>query len=116
MARSLPLALTMGEPAGIGGELTLKAWLQRETLPPFFAIDDPDRLEQLGAAIGAPIPVQPIREPHEAIAVLPKALPVLPCLLDRPVTPGRPDPGNAAAVIKSIERAVETVERGTAGA
>jgi len=114
--RHPPLAVTMGEPAGIGGELILKAWLQRDSLPPFFAIDDPDRLERLGATIGAPIPVKPIRDTYEVAAVLPKALPVLPCLLDRPVTPGRPEPANARAVITSIERAFSAVEAGQAGA
>ena len=114
--RPLPLAVTMGEPAGIGGELTIKAWLQRDSLPPFFAIDDPDRLERLAAAIGSPIPIQPIRDSYEATTVFAKALPVLPCLLDRPVTQGRPDPGNAKAVITAIERAVTAVETGGAGA
>jgi 4-hydroxythreonine-4-phosphate dehydrogenase len=114
--RPLPLAVTMGEPAGIGGELVLKAWLQRDSLPPFFVIDDPDRLEQLGARIGSPIPVQPIRDVYEVAAVLPKALPVLPCLLDQPATPGRPEPANARAVITSIERAFGAVESGAAGA
>ncbi|MBI3516877.1 MAG: 4-hydroxythreonine-4-phosphate dehydrogenase PdxA [Proteobacteria bacterium] len=114
--RLLPLAVTMGEPAGIGGELTIKAWLHREALPPFFVIDDPDRLERLAAEIGSPIPIQPIRDAYEAMAVAAKALPVLPCLLDRPVTPGRPDVGNAQAVITAIERAVIAVETGGAGA
>jgi 4-hydroxythreonine-4-phosphate dehydrogenase len=114
--RHLPLAITMGEPAGIGGELTIKAWLQRDTLPPFFAIDDPDRLERLAAEIGSPIPIQPIRDGFEAPAVVAKALPVLPCLLDRPVTAGQPDPGNARAVITAIERAVTAAQTGAAGA
>ena len=114
--RHLPLAVTMGEPAGIGGELTIKAWLQREALPPFFVIDDPDRLERLAARIGSPIPIQPIRDGFEAPAVAAKALPVLPCLLDRPVTPGQPDPGNARAVITAIERAVAAAASGAAGA
>jgi len=114
--RQLPLAVTMGEPAGIGGELTIKAWLQRESLPPFFAVDDPDRLERLAAAIGTPIPIHPIRDGYEATTVFAKALPVLPCLLDRPATPGRPDPANAKAVITAIERAVTAVQTGSAGA
>src|SRR4051794_40839587 len=114
--RRLPLAVTMGEPAGIGGELTLKAWLQRDTLPPFFAVDDPTRLERLGAPIGTPIPARPMQDPGEVAGVLSKALPVLPVLLDRPVTPGRPDPGNATAVINAIARAVDVVQAGLAGA
>ncbi len=114
--RPLPLALTMGEPAGIGGELTIKAWLQRDTLPPFFVVDDPDRLERLAAQIGSPIPIQPIQDAYEAPSVVAKALPVLPCLLDRPVTPGQPDPGNTQAVITAIERAVTAAQTGAAGA
>ncbi len=47
---TLPLALTMGEPAGIGGEIALKAWLRRgEGVPPFYVIDDPARLAALAA-------------------------------------------------------------------
>ena len=48
----LPLAITMGEPAGVGGELTLRAWLRsRAKTGPFFAIDDPDRrVRALGGA------------------------------------------------------------------
>ena len=45
-ARSLPVALTMGEPAGIGGEIALKAWLRgrSQSVPDFFTIDDPARI------------------------------------------------------------------------
>src|SRR5205085_5930022 len=82
----------------------------------FFAIEAPDRLERLAERIGSPIPIQPIRDGLEAPAVIAKALPVLPCLLDRPVTPGQPDPGNARAVITAIERAVTAIDRHQAGA
>jgi len=55
----LPLALTMGEPAGIGGEIALKAWLGRgRGVPAFYLIDDPDRLASLAAALGWPVPVR----------------------------------------------------------
>jgi 4-hydroxythreonine-4-phosphate dehydrogenase len=111
----LPLAVTMGEPAGIGGELLLKLWLQRETLPPFFAIDDPDRLVRLAAQLDLPVPIRPIEHPGQVAALRMTALPILPCRLDRAVTPGRPDPGNAPAVIASIERAVALVQSGAAG-
>ncbi len=99
-----PLALTMGEPAGIGGELTLLAWRQRraQALPPFFALDDPARLERLAAALGWPVPLRPIAAPEEAAAAFPQALPVLPIALPRPVAAGRPDPANAPAVIAAI--------------
>ena len=55
-----PLALTMGEPAGIGGEITLKAWeeRQRRSLPPFLVLDDPQRLERLASALRRPVPIR----------------------------------------------------------
>ena len=51
---SLPIAITMGEPSGIGGEIALKAWLRREELrlTPFFLVDDPNRLKQYLISVG----------------------------------------------------------------
>ena len=113
-----PLALTIGEPAGIGGEITLKAWRTRkaEHLPPFFVLDAPERLTQLAAALRLDVPVRPIAAPEEAAAIFASALPVLPIALPRPVVPGKLDSGNAAAVIAAIRQAVELVQRGRAAA
>ena len=57
-----PIAITMGEPAGIGGEILLKAWTKRAPfdLPAFFAVDDPERLEKLADTLGMNIPVTTI--------------------------------------------------------
>ena len=106
-----PLAVTMGEPAGIGGELTLKAWQARETqqLPAFFAIDDPARLKVLGNT-----PIQEIDSPAQAVEVFDKALPVLPIVLAEPAIVGTLNPKNGAAVLESIERAVELSIQGEA--
>jgi 4-hydroxythreonine-4-phosphate dehydrogenase len=99
----------MGDPAGIGGELTAKAWAAlRETGPAFFAIDDPARLAAYG------VPVREIFGAGEAVGVFGAALPVLAERLSAPVVPGRPDGANAAAVIASIERAVRLVQAGEA--
>ena len=96
-----PLALTMGEPAGIGGEIALKAWRRRSEVPaPFLVIDDAGRLEKLAARIGVATPVAEIAGPEEATAVFAEALPVLAHRLAAPVTPGRPDPANAPAVAR----------------
>ena len=102
-----PLALTMGEPAGVGGELALAAWTEaaERGLPPFFVIDDPDRLAALAETIGLAVPLRPIADPEETTEVFPEALPVLPLALDRAVSPGRPDTALAAAVIAAIDRA-----------
>ena len=120
---ALSLALTMGEPAGIGGEIALKAWRRfsqkmdggnDQTPPIFFSIDDPHRLEKLSRRLGIGTPIHPIETPEQAVSVFTDALPVMP--LDCPVTanPGRPDPENASAVIASINRAIELVQEGLA--
>lgn len=107
MTVQLPLAVTMGEPAGIGGELSIKAWYRRaDTARPFFVLDDPGRLEAIAAHIGLPVPIREISNPAEASSVFSAALPVLPVRLLAPVTPGRPDTANAPATIGSIEKAV----------
>ena len=90
MAR--PLALTMGEPAGIGGEITLKAWLRRDdSIPPFYAIDDPDRLAQLARSLGLDVPIRAIDEPERAAAVFADALPVVSLGKAPTAKPGHPD-------------------------
>lgn len=106
MTLSLPLAVTMGEPAGIGGELSLKAWLARKSNDrPFFVLDDMDHLATLAHELGLDVPVREIAGPAEAGRVFRAALPVLPVKLRAAVTPGRPSPVNAAATLEAIERA-----------
>lgn len=116
-AGALPIALTMGEPAGIGGEITLKAWLDHDrALSPFFVIDDARRLDRLSRRLGFDVPVAAIGSPDEAMTCFPEALPVL----DRPLAvesvPGSPDAANAAAVVASVETAVTLVRDGHAAA
>lgn len=109
-----PIAITMGEPAGIGGELTLKAWQARhiEQLPPFFAIDDIDRLRVINPAVQ----MKEIQNPLEALEVFDDALPVLPCPLKEPTVLGTLNSQNGTCVIKSIERAVQYCMDGQASA
>lgn len=106
------LALTMGDPAGIGGEIAVGAWRRRAELPPFFVIDDVDRL----GAIAAPDPVIEIDDPAEAPAAFAQALPVLPVPLPAPSYPGVAEPANACATLEAIDRAVKlTRDRRAAG-
>ncbi|WP_417820517.1 4-hydroxythreonine-4-phosphate dehydrogenase PdxA [Terasakiella sp.] len=111
-----PLAVSMGEPAGIGGEITLKAWREnRENIPRFFVIDCPHRLAHLANRLGWTVPICPITTPQEAHDVFPDALPVL----EHPVTavePGQLSKHSAKSVISSIERAVELCLKGEASA
>ncbi|MEX2617583.1 MAG: 4-hydroxythreonine-4-phosphate dehydrogenase PdxA [Alphaproteobacteria bacterium] len=113
-----PLVLTMGEPAGIGGEVALKAWLARESeaVPPFFMIDDADRLATLAERLGWLVPITPIGAPEEAAAIFADALPVLSRPLSNFPIPGTADPAHAGAVIAAIDEAVDLVVTGRAAA
>ncbi len=116
-ASPAPLAVTMGEPAGIGGEIALKAWTRRrEGLAPFFIIDDPQRLQSLARNLGLAAPIKVIERAGEAAAVFGSALPVLKTSLAADTVPGKPDPANAEAVIAAIETAVRLTMDGEAGA
>jgi 4-hydroxythreonine-4-phosphate dehydrogenase len=111
-----PLALTMGDPAGIGGELTLRAWLSlRNSGQRFVALDDPDRLAALARTLSLDVPISIVASPDEAGAVFATALPVLPIMLANTPRPGQPDKANAQAVIGSIERAASLALRGAVG-
>jgi 4-hydroxythreonine-4-phosphate dehydrogenase len=93
-----PLALTMGEPAGIGPEIKMTAWREAKAkaIPPFFVIGDPALYDGC----------QEIETPEEALAVFKKNLPVLPLKLRHKAKAGTLDAANAEAVIQSIEQAV----------
>ncbi len=116
----LPLALTLGDPAGIGPELALSAWLERggpDPLPPFFVIGDPAFLERLALRLDRLVPVAEV-DPETASDVFPRALPVVALPSGTPVSaePGMPDPAYAGAVIESISAAVGLVRAGRAAA
>ena len=112
-----PIALTMGEPAGIGGEIALKAWRDRAAgVPPFFLIDNPARLQQLAADLSLAVPVQAISKPSDAAACFENALPLLPLSHDVKAHAGKPETATAAAVIESIERAVKLTQSREASA
>ncbi|MCF3642180.1 4-hydroxythreonine-4-phosphate dehydrogenase PdxA [Rhizobium sp. TRM95111] len=103
-----PLALTMGDPAGIGPDLTLQLWSRRRalSLPPFLFIGDPRLLAERAADLGLRVPTAEAR-PEDAASVFDEALPVLGIELAAPATAGAPAAANAGAVIRSIEAAVE---------
>ena len=111
-----PLALTLGNPSGIGPELALKAWMQRASVPrPFFMLGDPAHLADLAAHLGWHVPVQRCN-PQEAAAIFANALPVV--ALENPVIglPGKPIASDAAATLESIRRGVGLVHGGQASA
>lgn len=111
-----PLGLTMGEPAGIGGDIALKAWLEQRaaSVPPFVLLDDPDRIVALATRLGFDIPVVTVAEDglDQVDGLFATALPILPVCLPMPVQYGRPDPANGTAVIAAIDRAVALARQG----
>ncbi len=114
---SAPMAVTMGEPAGIGGEIVLKSWLKQDSdALPYFVIDDPNRLETIKSELKLSVPIEPIQSVHEAKSIFKKALPVFPLSLKVPAIPGKPDIKNAPVVQRAIEVAVELTRNGEASA
>jgi 4-hydroxythreonine-4-phosphate dehydrogenase len=111
------LALTLGDPAGIGPELTLAAWLQRKErdLPPFACLGDSALLRALSERLNLAVPVRDVAW-EQAAGCFETALPVVGLRHPVAAEPGRPDPDNAAAVIESIERGVDAVACGMAAA
>jgi 4-hydroxythreonine-4-phosphate dehydrogenase len=113
----LPLALTLGEPAGIGPDLALAIWQRRRTLdaPPFYLIGDVDFLAARARQLGLDIAITRAT-PAEASAVFATALPVAPLAVPVTAQPGAPDASSAAAAIGSIDAAVADVLAGRAAA
>lgn len=97
---TLPLAVTCGEPAGIGPEIIAKAWDALRGDVPFFVIGDQTHL-------GKSVPVSRVQSPAEAIAVCREALPVLHHPFAHPAIAGQAEPENAQGVVDVLERAVE---------
>ena len=110
------LALTQGDPSGIGPEIALKCWIARDRLAtPFFLLANPDHIARVAKSLGFAAPLAVV-SPSEAIAVFHRALPVVP--LANPVRGafGASDAYDAPATLESIERAVGYVRSGQASA
>ena len=112
-----PLALTSGEPAGIGPDITIKAWLRRGELklPPFYWLGDSGLLHDRAKTLGLDIRLADVR-PEDALATFPDALPVVATGQVAKARPGQPDDTSADAAISSIRRAVADVAAGQADA
>ncbi|WP_347340702.1 4-hydroxythreonine-4-phosphate dehydrogenase PdxA [Sphingomonas sp. CROZ-RG-20F-R02-07] len=110
---TLPLAVSMGDPAGIGPEIIAKAWAARHAhrLPPFVAVGDVRAITRVWAG-----PVRPITDLAEVSTVFDQALPVLTIEDAGDIVPGVPDAEGARCALHSLEMAAGLVKSGAAQA
>jgi 4-hydroxythreonine-4-phosphate dehydrogenase len=112
-----PLALTLGEPAGIGPDITIAAWLRRRelNLPAFYLLGDEAFVARRARALGADIRIASLSA-GEAAAAFTDALPVVATGERATAEPGKPDEASAPAALASIRQAVADVREGSASA
>ena len=115
MAR--PLALTLGEPAGIGLDITLAAWRRRDELKltPFYFLADPAFVERRAKRMAPDLTIAVV-EPAAAWTAFKTALPVVDIGVRVSAEPGHPDQSSAPAALAAIRRAVADVCAGAAAA
>jgi len=113
----LPLALSQGDPAGIGPDVTLMAWALRNelALPTFLYIGDPDVLRARAALLGLDVPLVE-SDCGSAEQAFGNALPFVKLAAGADIIPGKPDSASAVATIRAIESAVELTISGKAAA
>ena len=103
-----PIALTSGDPSGVGPEITLAAWQEIGAEIPFYVIGDIQHYQSLGGDVTV------ITAPQDAVNA--KVLPVFHIPFPAPVIKGTAQPANASAIINSITLAVDHVTSGQASA
>ena len=106
-----PLALALGDPAGIGPEIVAKSWEMRDALgvPPFFAVGDCEAIRAVWQG-----PLEAISDPGEAAGCFPHALPVVRVGGGSSITPGTPDLDGARTALDALEIAVGLTRSGAA--
>ncbi len=118
MDTRLPLALTRGDPSGIGPELALRAWTLTHadpSAPAFLVCAEPAHLAALARRLRLEVPIAVVAA-GDAVATFPRALPVLDSGAEVAGAPGVPDVADAAATVASIESCVSLVDAGAAAA
>ncbi|HSI42222.1 MAG TPA: 4-hydroxythreonine-4-phosphate dehydrogenase PdxA [Xanthobacteraceae bacterium] len=117
MPVSPALALSLGEPAGIGPDVALLAWLQRgrEALPAFFVVGDPECLTRRAAVMGLDVPVR-VCAPGDTARLFSGALPVVPAGPPATAAPGQPDTSSAPAARAAVDAALAFARSGAAAA
>ena len=112
-----PLAVTLGEPAGVGPDITFAAWRRRGELrlAPFYLLADPAFIGWRAKRIAPDLQIAVV-EPAEAAEAFVRALPVVDIGVTVSAQPGRPDQSSAPAALAAIRRAVADVAAGNARA
>ncbi|WP_421852057.1 4-hydroxythreonine-4-phosphate dehydrogenase PdxA [Oricola sp.] len=115
--KQLPIAVSVGDPAGIGPDIIIECWRRRsaEPLPPFYVLADPRQLRQRAAMLGADVPVRSV-EPERAAETFPDALPVVALSKQFNDACGTIDSSNAPGIIEAIDRGVADAVGGRASA
>lgn len=114
---NVPVAVTMGDPAGVGLDTVITAWRDRDSLnlPTFYLLADPAHLTARIETLGAGTAIAEIASPRDAAASFADALPVLPVPLpDASDRPGQADAANAKAILAAISTAVAQARDGQA--
>ena len=111
-----PLAISLGDPSGIGPEVILGAWAGLRAgrgAPPAFVVGGPGLLRACAESLGIDCPIVPIADPSEAHFASAVGLPVL-ALLDGPWQPGSPSPEGARLALTSLKIAAKCALAGAA--
>ncbi|WP_421913706.1 4-hydroxythreonine-4-phosphate dehydrogenase PdxA [Mesorhizobium sp.] len=113
----IPLALSVGDPSGIGPEVAIAGWRARDAfaIPAFYLLGDPQLIEARARRVGAKLEIVETT-PAQASRIFSRALPVVPLSARFVDSPGKPDPANAAGTIEAIDRAVADCLAGRAAA
>ena len=115
-----PIALSLGDPAGIGPELAAQAWAQRQlaALPTFFVVGGAQIIAGAAASRGLDVPIVPISNPNQAATAFETGLPVLPLANDEAAgldyCPGQPSRTGAMLALASLEHATQLALSGAA--
>ncbi|MFM7622808.1 MAG: 4-hydroxythreonine-4-phosphate dehydrogenase PdxA [Alphaproteobacteria bacterium] len=111
-----PLVVTCGDPTGVGLDLLLRLWAQRDTqpLPPFYVLAHPDHLVAVSARLGLSVPIYPLQDLAETASVFQRALPVFPVSGPSALTLGVPSSVYAETTLLALQKAVEHLQRGWA--
>ena len=111
-----PLALSLGDPAGVGPELIAEAWVQRKALglPAFLVAGGAHVLQGAAASRGLDLPVALITDPRQAATAFADALPVMVEAGEGLFRPGQPDNAGAALALNSLEFATSLARSGAA--